>query len=82
MTIKYFTVENSGFTNGQTYFSHPSDTRYDSLREALEVVAASKNEWTDPTVFYRVVEHTYVRVTDKEGREKSSSHFRIFHYVD
>lgn len=84
MTIKYFTVENSGFTNGQTFFPREDtrDSRFASMKEAGEYVYECRTEWDDPDVKWRIVEHTYVRVTDKDGREKSSSHFKIYHYVD
>jgi hypothetical protein len=50
------------------------------MKQALEVVEETR--WDDESVHWRVVENTFVRVYDKEGREKSSSHFKIYTYVD
>ena len=81
MTLKYFTVENTGWSNGVSWFAQPNELayRYDSMKQALQVVEETR--WEDKSVHWRVVENTFVRVYDKEGREKSSSHFKIYTYV-
>jgi hypothetical protein len=54
--IEYYYVENTGWSNGRSWFSCGTDTnpyRANSVEEAIEYI--KRNRWDDPLVKWRYV---------------------------
>lgn len=60
---KYFRVQNTGFTNGQSWF--PVGHRCETFEEAKKLYQISK--WDDDCVKWRIVEITFTRYFEDES---------------
>lgn len=69
-SIEYWTVENSGWSNGTSWFktggTDANPLRFNSHKEAVEYAKDFKAEWDDPTVLWRVVYNHFERFDNKE----------------
>jgi predicted RNA-binding protein with PUA-like domain len=64
--IKYFKVQNTGWSNGVSWYNaHPESTRFESFEEAKKYYHAKT--WDDSSVKWRIVEVTIVRHFEDES---------------
>jgi hypothetical protein len=68
--IQFWTVENTGWSNGQSWFrtggTDANPLRFNTHKEALEYANNLKEDWNDPNTLFRIVHTTFERSHNTE----------------
>lgn len=66
--FEFYTVENTGWSGGISWFSSGHGIRFDTKEKAIEYI--KNNKWDDPSVLWRYVHNTFETWEDWEIRGK------------